>query len=56
MFIFHIFENIGMTMGLTPVTGIPLPFVSYGGTFLLVNMIAIGISLSVGVRKEGLRF
>lgn len=56
MFIFHIFENIGMTMGLTPVTGIPLPFISYGGTFLLVNMIAIGLSLSVGVRKEGLRF
>lgn len=56
MFIFHIFENIGMTMGLTPVTGIPLPFISYGGTFLLANMIAIGLSLSVGVRKEGLRF
>lgn len=56
MFIFHIFENIGMTMGLTPVTGIPLPFLSYGGTFLLVNMIAIGLALSVGVRKEGLSF
>ncbi len=56
MMVAHIFENIGMTMGLTPVTGIPLPFMSYGGTFLLVNMICIGLSLSVGVRKEGLNF
>ncbi|WP_425449648.1 rod shape-determining protein RodA [Dethiothermospora halolimnae] len=56
MMLFHIFQNIGMNMGLLPITGVPLPFVSYGGTFLLVNMICIGLSLSVGVKKEGLNF
>lgn len=56
MMFFHIFENIGMTIGLTPVTGIPLPFISYGGTFMIINMISIGLSLSVTVKKEGLEF
>jgi len=51
MFLFHIYENIGMTMGLMPVTGIPLPFISYGGTFMLVNMISIGLCLSVGMKR-----
>lgn len=48
---FHIFENIGMTMGLMPVTGIPLPFISSGGTFMLVNMVSIGLALSVGMKR-----
>jgi rod shape determining protein RodA len=56
MMLFHIFENIGMTIGLTPVTGIPLPFISYGGTFMLVNMICIGLSLNVALKREGLEF
>ncbi|NMA85959.1 MAG: rod shape-determining protein RodA [Tissierellia bacterium] len=56
MFLIHIFENIGMTIGLMPITGIPLPFMSYGGTFHLVNFICIGIALSVSVHKEGLNF
>ncbi len=47
MLIFHTFENAGMCIGLMPVTGIPLPFISYGGTSLLTNMIAVGIVLSV---------
>jgi len=47
MLIFHSVENIGMCIGLTPVTGIPLPFFSYGGTSLLTNMIAVGLVLSV---------
>ena len=47
MFMFHVFENIGMCIGLTPVTGIPLPFLSYGGTSLITNMAAIGLVLSV---------
>lgn len=51
MFLFHIFENIGMTMGLMPVTGIPLPFISYGGTFMLINMTSIGLCLSVGMKR-----
>lgn len=54
--IFHIFENMGMTMGITPVTGIPLPFMSHGGTFQLVNLIFVGISLSVAIHRENLRF
>ncbi|NYB75629.1 rod shape-determining protein RodA [Sedimentibacter hydroxybenzoicus DSM 7310] len=48
---FHIFENVGMTMGLLPVTGIPLPFISYGGTFMLVNTVSIGLALSVGLKR-----
>ncbi len=56
MFVFHIWENIGMTMGLMPMTGIPLPFISYGGTFQLSNLICIGIILSVGVHREELSF
>lgn len=56
MFVFHIWENIGMTIGLMPMTGIPLPFMSYGGTFQLSNLICIGIVLSVGVHREELSF
>lgn len=56
MFLFHIWENIGMTIGLMPITGIPLPFLSYGGTFQLINFISIGIILSVGLHREGLSF
>ena len=47
MMLFHVFENGGMCIGLMPVTGIPLPFISYGGTSLLTNMAAIGLVLSV---------
>lgn len=47
MFLFHVFENVGMCIGLMPVTGIPLPFISYGGTSLLTNMTAIGLVMSV---------
>lgn len=56
MFLFHIWENIGMTVGLMPMTGIPLPFMSYGGTFQLTNLVCIGIILSVAVHKEELSF
>ncbi|MBU5437839.1 rod shape-determining protein RodA [Tissierella sp. MSJ-40] len=56
MFVAHIWENIGMTIGLMPITGIPLPFLSYGGTFQLVNMVCIGIALSVCIHKDGLNF
>lgn len=52
MLLFHIFENIGMTMGLMPVTGIPLPFISYGGTFMLLNIVSVGLCLSVGMKKR----
>jgi len=51
MFAFQIFENIGMTIGLMPVTGITLPFLSYGGSSIVTNFIAIGLVLSVYVRR-----
>lgn len=56
MFLFHIWENIGMTIGLMPMTGIPLPFMSYGGTYQLMNLICIGLVLSVGINKKDLNF
>lgn len=56
MWLFHIFENIGMCIGLMPVTGIPLPFVSYGGSNMLTNMIAVGLILGVNIRGKKLVF
>jgi rod shape determining protein RodA len=47
----HVVENVGMTMGLLPVTGIPLPFVSYGGSFLITVFVIIGLVLNVGSRR-----
>ena len=47
MFTFHVFVNVGMTIGVMPVTGLPLPFLSYGGSSLLANWIAIGLLLHV---------
>ncbi len=54
MFMFHFFVNIGMTTGIMPVTGIPLPFISAGGTSLLTNMVAIGLLLSISIRRRKL--
>lgn len=51
MLLAHVFENVGMTIGLMPVTGIPLPFVSYGGSNLLTNMIGVGIVENVWMRR-----
>jgi rod shape determining protein RodA len=51
MFALQIFVNVGMTIGIMPITGIPLPFVSYGGSSLLVNCAAIGILLNVHMRR-----
>lgn len=47
----HIFENVGMTIGIMPVTGIPLPFFSNGGTFQLLILVCIGIALSASMQK-----
>jgi rod shape determining protein RodA len=56
MFIFQILVNIGMNIGIMPVTGIPLPFVSYGGTSLIVNLGAVGILFSIILRHRKLVF
>ena len=47
LLIFHIFQNIGMTIQLVPITGLPLPFLSYGGSALWANMIAMGVVMSI---------
>jgi len=52
IFLFHMIQNIGMTMGLLPITGVPLPFVSYGGTGLVTNFIAIGLLLNISGRRQ----
>lgn len=52
MFLFHIWENIGMTLGVMPITGIPLPFFSSGGTFQLTSLILIGLVLSVAAHRH----
>ena len=52
IFFFHMLENIGMTMGLLPITGIPLPFVSYGGSALITNFICIGLLLNISSRRQ----
>ncbi len=52
MFVFQIFENIGMFLGLMPLTGITLPFISYGGTSLLINMLSVGLVQSIRVNRE----
>ncbi|PYI52252.1 FtsW/RodA/SpoVE family cell cycle protein [Paenibacillus flagellatus] len=52
MYVFQVFENIGMMIGIMPLTGITLPFVSYGGTSLLINMMAVGIVVSIHVHQE----
>jgi len=51
MLCIHMFINIGMTIGLLPVAGIPLPFISYGRSALIVNMVGIGILSSIGKRR-----
>ena len=56
MIFIHVFENIGMTIGLMPVTGIPLPLISNGGTFQLLTLASIGIILSISTQRRPLDF
>ena len=50
----HAFVNMAMTIGVLPVVGIPLPLVSYGGTFMVITLFALGLIQSVYVRRPGL--
>ena len=49
---FHVFVNTGMAMGILPVTGLPLPFLSYGGSSLMTSMLLVGLLLNVGMRQH----
>jgi rod shape determining protein RodA len=49
---FQVFENVGMNLGIMPITGLPLPFVSYGGTSMFASMIAIGLLQNVHIRMQ----
>jgi rod shape determining protein RodA len=51
IFAFQVFENIGMTMGIMPITGIPLPFMSYGGSAIIASFIAIALVANVNMRR-----
>ena len=52
IFLFHVFVNIGMTMGLMPVTGIPLPFISYGRSNLVVSVLSLGLLQSIAIHSK----
>ena len=51
-FAFHFIENMGMAVGLLPITGIPLPFISYGGTAMLINYLAFGVILNISMSRN----
>lgn len=56
MMFFHVLENIGMCLGLLPITGIPLPFISYGGSSLVTCFIAVGLVQNVRMRRRATKF
>lgn len=56
MFMFHVLVNIGMTAGIMPVTGVPLPFMSYGVSSLTTNMLLAGLLLNINMRRQQLQF
>ena len=51
MIAFQVFQNVGMSMGIMPITGIPLPFLSYGGSSMLASMAGIGLVVNIGMRR-----
>lgn len=56
IFFFHLIINIGMTLGFMPVTGLPLPFITAGGSIMLTSLIAVAIILNVGLRRSKIMF
>jgi rod shape determining protein RodA len=51
MFVFQVFENVGMTMGIMPITGIPLPWMSYGGSSVIVSFASVGLVANIHMRR-----
>jgi rod shape determining protein RodA len=56
MMSFHVLVNVGMTLGVMPITGIPLPFVSFGGNSLLTNAVGLGLLESIAMRRQKIMF
>jgi rod shape determining protein RodA len=52
IFVFHTFINLGMIVGIMPVTGIPLPFISYGGSFMFTAMLLVGLSANMAKSRR----
>lgn len=52
LWVFQIFVNMGMTMGIMPITGIPLPFISFGGSSMITNFVAVGLLLNIHMRRH----
>jgi rod shape determining protein RodA len=52
LFFWHVFINMGMTTGIMPIVGVPLPFMSYGGSFLLACMLAVSILTNIANKKS----
>ena len=52
IFFFHMAENIGMTIGLMPISGIPLPFISYGGSSLITSFVCVGLLLNISSKRQ----
>ncbi len=56
IFFFHLIINVGMALGMMPVTGLPLPFITAGGSTMIISLIAVGIILNVGLRRSKIMF
>jgi rod shape determining protein RodA len=56
MFLFHVFENVGMNIGIMPITGIPLPFISSGGSSMISSLVATGLLLNIWARRQRIMF
>lgn len=56
MWLFQVFINVGMTLGIMPVTGIPLPFMSYGGSALIMNLLCVAILMNIYLRRKKMMF
>ena len=56
IFFFHLIINVGMTLGFMPITGLPLPFITAGGSIMLTSLMAVAIILNVGLRRSKIMF